>query len=72
MNEEDARWQEILEAHEDFAIPSELADQPVPLDSARRREGAGRGGRKSQLFNEALSDLGSWSTAEAPRRRFSA
>ena len=72
MNEEDARWQEILDAREDFAGPSELSDQPVPLDSIRRREGAGRGGRKSQLFNEALSDLGSWSTAEAPRRRLSA
>jgi len=71
MNEEDARWQEILDAREELAGPSELADQPVPLDSVRRR-GAGRGGRKSQLFNEALSDLGSWSTAEAPRRRLSA
>lgn len=72
MNEEDARWQEILEARGDFAVPSELSDQPVPLDSVRRRGDPGRGGRKSQLFNEALSDLGSWSTAESPRRRHSA
>jgi hypothetical protein len=71
MNEEDARWQEILDAREELAGPSEIADQPVPLDSVRRSR-AGRGGRKSQLFNEALSDLGSWSTAEAPRRRLSA
>ena len=72
MNEEDARWQEILDAREELAGPSEFADRPVPLDSVRRRSGAGRGGRKPQLFNEALSDLGSWSTAEAPRRRLSA
>ena len=71
MNEEDARWQEILDAREELASPSELSESPVPLDSVRRKR-SGRGGRKSELFNEALSDLGSWSIAEPPRRRLSA
>ena len=70
MNEEDARWQEILDAREELASPSELSESPVPLDSVRRR--SRRAGSKPQLFDEALSDLGSWSVAAPPRRRLSA
>jgi len=68
MDEErDTRWQEIMDAQADFS------DQPAPLraveqDSPPRR----RGDRKSEQFNEALSDLGSWSSLDEPRRRLSA
>jgi hypothetical protein len=69
MDEErDTRWQEIMDAQADFA------DQPAQLREAgldrppRRR----RGDRKSEQFNEALSDLGSWSSLDEPRRRLSA
>jgi hypothetical protein len=67
MDEErDTRWQEIMDAQADFA------DQPAQLHevgqgSPPRR----RGGRKSEQFNEALSDLGSWSSLDEPRRRLS-
>jgi hypothetical protein len=65
--ERDTRWQEIIDAQADFA------DQPAQLravghESPPRR----RGDRKSQQFNEALSDLGSWSSLDEPRRRMSA
>ena len=63
MNEEEnARWQAILDAQ------AEIVSEPVPLHPSR--EGmSGRGaGRKSQQFNEALSALGSWSSVERPRR----
>ena len=70
MNEEqqDARWQDIMEAREDFA------DEPAPLRPVGRdgEERPRRGSRKSAQFNEALSDLGSWSTLDQPRRRMSA
>jgi hypothetical protein len=69
VNEEhDARWQDIMEAREDFA------DEPAPLRSVDR-EGTKRqrrGSRKSAQFNEALSGLGSWSSLDQPRRRMSA
>ena len=65
--ERDTRWQEIIDAQADFA------DQPAQLravgqESPPRR----RGDRKSEQFNEALSDLGSWSSLDEPRRRLSA
>jgi hypothetical protein len=69
MDEErDTRWQEIMDAQADFS------DQPAQLhevgqDSPQRRR---RGDRKSEQFNEALSDLGSWSSLDEPRRRLSA
>jgi hypothetical protein len=67
MDEErDARWQEILEAQ------SEIVDEPVPLHRAREDRAARPAERKSQRFAEALSDLGSWSSVEAPKRRLSA
>jgi hypothetical protein len=66
--QEDARWQDIMEARVDFD------DEPVPLrpvgrdGTPRRRSGS----RKSAMFNDALSDLGSWSSVEGSRRRMSA
>ena len=66
MNDQDARWQAILEAQ------AEIVSQPVPLHPARRAEGTRRPTRKSQQFDDALSDLGSWSSVETPRRRMSA
>jgi hypothetical protein len=67
MNDEerDARWQEIMEARVDFTEePASL--RAVGGNSTRRRTSS-----KSELFNEALSSLGDWSTVE-PRRRMSA
>jgi hypothetical protein len=66
--QEDARWQDIMEARVDFD------DDPVPLRSVggnevRRQRSSSR---KSARFNEALSDLGSWSSVESSRRRMSA
>lgn len=66
MNDEDARWQEILDAQ------AEIVGEPVPLRPARLGETPRRAGRKSEEFNEALSDLGSWSSVDQPRRRLSA
>jgi hypothetical protein len=68
MNEEerDVRWQAIMEAR------AEIAEDPVPLHPDGARGAGRRSGRKSQRFNEALSDLGSWSSVEASRRRLSA
>lgn len=63
--ERDARWQAIMEAR------AEVAEDPVPLHPSGRR-GASRRAGKSELFDEALSDLGSWSSVEASRRRLSA
>jgi hypothetical protein len=63
MKDEDARWQAILEAQ------AEIVSQPVPLHPARRGEGSRRTTRKSRRFDDALSDLGSWSSIEGPRRR---
>lgn len=64
--EQDARWQEILDARAD------LADEPVPLRGVGRDGEPRRGSRKSAQFNEALSGLGSWSSVDQPRRRMSA
>lgn len=68
MDEErDARWQEIMDAQADFAVqPAQMHE--VERGSPPRR----RGDRKSELFNEALSGLGSWSSLDEPRRRLSA
>jgi hypothetical protein len=69
MNEEhDARWRKILDARGD------LEDEPAQLRPAGRDgvQGQRRGSRKSAQFNEALSDLGSWSSVDQPRRRMSA
>jgi hypothetical protein len=66
MNEEDARWQAILDAQ------AEIVSQPVPLHPAREGGASRRPTRKSAQFDEALSDLGSWSTLDQPRRRMSA
>jgi hypothetical protein len=67
MHEErDARWQEIMEARVDFA------DEPAPLRPVGRNGPERRRGSKSEQFNEALSDLGSWSSVEQSRRRLSA
>ena len=70
--EQDARWQEILEARADFAGPTEFSDQPLPLRQVGSDAAPRRGSRKSARFDEALSDLGSWSSIDAPRRRLSA
>jgi hypothetical protein len=80
MNEEhDTRWQEILDARGDLddepaPIRPDLDDEPAPIrpvgrDGDQRQR---RGSRKSAQFNEALSDLGSWSSVDQPRRRMSA
>jgi hypothetical protein len=66
MNEEDARWQAILDAQ------AEIVSQPVPLHPAREGRANRRPTRKSEQFNEALSELGSWSTLDQPHRRMSA
>ena len=68
MDEErDTRWQEIMDAQADFGEqPAQLRE--VGQDNAPRRRMA----RKSQEFDQALSDLGSWSTLDQPRRRMSA
>jgi hypothetical protein len=57
-----------MEARVDFD------DGPAPLRSVGR-DGVKRqrsGSRKSAQFNEALADLGSWSSVESSRRRMSA
>jgi hypothetical protein len=64
--DQDARWQAILEAQ------AEIVREAVPLHPASRAEGARRPTSKSQQFDDALSDLGSWSSVDTPRRRMSA
>ena len=68
MSEErDARWQEIIDAQADFS--NEPPSQVERIGQSDERQ---RSRRKARHFDEALSDLGSWSIAEAPRRRLSA
>jgi hypothetical protein len=67
--EQDARWQEIIDARADLGDESESV---VPLrphghEGERRRRSS-----KSAAFDEALSGFSSWSTAEPRRRRLSA
>lgn len=69
MNEqEDSRWQDIMEARVDFD-DDQVPLRPVGEDGTRRQRS---GSRKSARFNEALADLGSWSSVESSRRRMSA
>lgn len=65
--EKDARWQEIIDARQDFG------DEPVPHLRAVGSSGTSRRtSSKTEQFNEALSGLTSWSTVESSRRRMSA
>lgn len=63
--ERDARWQEIMDAREDFV------EEPSQLDRARRSREHVRDS-KAQQFDEALSSFSGWSSAERPPRRLSA
>jgi hypothetical protein len=65
--EKDARWQEIVDARVDFGDESAPELRAVGSSATPRRASS-----KSEEFNEALSDLGSWSTVESSRRRMSA
>ena len=65
--EKDARWQEIVDARVDFGDESAPELRAVGSSAPPRRASS-----KSEEFNEALSDLGSWSTVESSRRRMSA
>jgi hypothetical protein len=69
MHEEersDARWRALMEARGEFG------DRVVPLQAARDGSHRRHPSRKLAQFDEALSDWGSWSSIERPRRRLSA
>ena len=68
--EQDARWQEIMDARVDFGDEASGDDSVVPLRAAN--QGARRSDRKAAQFNEALSSFSSWSSVEPRRRRMSA
>lgn len=81
--EQDARWQQIVDARTDFSdeAPASAApvsepmiydDQVVPLQAAEQRRASRIRDRKAAQFNEALSSFSSWSSVEPPRRRMSA
>jgi hypothetical protein len=76
--EQDARWQQIVDARVDFSDEAPASDpmpydddQVVPLEAAERNRTRTRD-RKAAQFNEALSSFSSWSSVEPRRRRMSA
>jgi hypothetical protein len=76
--EQDARWQQIVDARVDFSDeapasePMPYDDQVVPLEAAERNRTSRMRDRKAAQFNEALSSFSSWSSVEPRRRRMSA
>jgi hypothetical protein len=68
--DQDARWQQIIDARVDFGDEG-TSDDVVPLRPAEGRP-ARRADRKAAQFDEALSGFSSWSSVERPRRRLSA
>lgn len=76
--EQDARWQQIVDARADFSDeapasePMLYDDQVVPLQAAEQKRESRLRDRKAAQFNEALSSFSSWSSVEPPRRRMSA
>jgi hypothetical protein len=69
--EQDARWQQIVDARVDFGEES-TGDDVVPLRAAEQSRASRSSARKAAQFNEALSSFSSWSSVERPRRRMSA
>lgn len=81
--EQDARWQQIVDARVDFSDeapasdpaasdPAPYDDQVVPLQAAERSRASRSSARKAAQFNEALSSFSDWSSVEPRRRRLSA
>ncbi len=76
--DQDARWQQIVDARVDFSDeaprsePLPYDDQVVPLEAAERNRASRTRDRKAAQFNEALSSFSSWSSVEPRRRRMSA
>ena len=71
--DQNARWQQIIDARVDFGDPiTDTDDDVVPLRATERSGSPRRSDRKAAQFNEALSSFSSWSSVERPRRRLSA
>jgi hypothetical protein len=76
--EQDARWQQIVDARVDFSDEAPASesmpydDQVVPLEAAEANRTSRMRDRKAAQFNEALSSFSSWSSVEPRRRRMSA
>ena len=76
--DQDARWQQIVDARVDFrdegaaAEPMPYDDQVVPLEAAEQNRASRMRDRKAAQFNEALSSFSSWDSVEPRRRRMSA
>ena len=70
--EQDARWQQIVDARVDFGDETPLDDDAVPLRAAERSRESRSSARKAAQFNEALLGFSSWSSVEPRRRRLSA
>jgi hypothetical protein len=67
--DQDARWQQIIDARVDFG-DGVSDDDVVPLRAGEQKRS--RSDRKAAQFDEALSGFSSWSSVERPRRRLSA
>jgi hypothetical protein len=67
--EQDARWQQIIDARADLGDES---DSVVPLHAPGREGRARHRSSKTAEFDEALSGFSSWSSVEPRRRRLSA
>jgi hypothetical protein len=81
--EQDARWQQIVDARVDFSEDAPLADPAadpapyddddvIPLQAAEQSRASRSSARKAAQFNEALSSFSDWSSVEPRRRRMSA
>jgi hypothetical protein len=76
--DQDARWQQIVDARVDFsdegaaAEPMPYDDQVVPLEAAEQNRASRMRDRKAAQVNEALSSFSSWDSVEPRRRRMSA
>ncbi len=76
--EQDARWQQIVDARVDFgdeapgSRPAPYDDDVVPIRAAERSRASRSSARKAAQFNEALSGFSTWSSVEPRRRRMSA
>lgn len=69
--EQDARWQQIVDARVDFGDEAP-GDGVIPLRAGERSRESRSSDRKAAQFNEALSGFSSWSSVEPRRRRMSA
>ena len=76
--DQDARWQQTVDARVDFSDeapssePMPYDDQVVPLEAAEHNRTSRMRDRKAAQFNEALSSFSSWDSVEPRRRRMSA